>query len=184
MRSFLTQPSSPELRLLLVIVSIIGFVVLNLIPGGPLSQYGLEPGMTQDDIDRITEQLGLEPAAVGPVLRLGLASAAGRLGPSRIATAAGARRHRPHIFATLLLMGSSTLIAIAIGTWIGIRGATHRYSAVRLCGDGRRHGRLVDPDLLVRARRHLRLLARAGLAARGQHVHDRRRRRSSTTCTT
>jgi peptide/nickel transport system permease protein len=34
-----------------------------------------------------------------------------------------------HLFATLLLMGSSTVIAIAIGTWIGIRGATHRYSA-------------------------------------------------------
>ncbi len=33
-----------------------------------------------------------------------------------------------HLFATLLLMGSSTAIAIAIGTWIGIRGATHRYS--------------------------------------------------------
>ena len=25
-------------------------------------------------------------------------------------------------------MGTSTVIAIAIGTWIGIRGATHRYS--------------------------------------------------------
>jgi peptide/nickel transport system permease protein len=34
-----------------------------------------------------------------------------------------------HLFATFLLMGSSTAIAIAIGTWIGIRGATRRYSA-------------------------------------------------------
>ena len=33
-----------------------------------------------------------------------------------------------HLFATLLLMGTSTVIAMAIGTWIGIRGATHRYS--------------------------------------------------------
>jgi peptide/nickel transport system permease protein len=33
-----------------------------------------------------------------------------------------------HVFATLLLMGTSTVIAIAIGTWIGIRSATHRYS--------------------------------------------------------
>jgi peptide/nickel transport system permease protein len=33
-----------------------------------------------------------------------------------------------HLFATLLLMGTSTALAIAVGTWIGIRGATHRYS--------------------------------------------------------
>src|SRR5262249_58109715 len=34
-----------------------------------------------------------------------------------------------HLFATLLLMGSSTLIAILLGTWIGIKGAIARYSA-------------------------------------------------------
>ena len=44
---------------LLVIVSVIGFVVLNLIPGGPMAQYALDPGMTQDDKDRIAAQLGL-----------------------------------------------------------------------------------------------------------------------------
>src|SRR5882672_5835741 len=33
-----------------------------------------------------------------------------------------------HVFATLLLMGSSTLIAILLGTWIGIKGAIARYS--------------------------------------------------------
>jgi peptide/nickel transport system permease protein len=35
---------------------------------------------------------------------------------------------RRHLFATLLLMGSSTALSIAIGTWIGLRGATHQYS--------------------------------------------------------
>ncbi len=44
---------------LLLIVSVIGFVVLNLIPGGPLAQFGLDPSMTQDDLDRLKEQLGL-----------------------------------------------------------------------------------------------------------------------------
>ena len=38
---------------LLVIVSIIGFTVLNLMPGGPLAQYGLDPGMTMDDMELI-----------------------------------------------------------------------------------------------------------------------------------
>lgn len=44
---------------LLVIVSIIGFTVLNFMPGGPLAQFGLDPGMTQKDIERLAEQLGL-----------------------------------------------------------------------------------------------------------------------------
>ena len=38
-----------------------------------------------------------------------------------------------HLFATLLLMGTSTALAIAIGSWIGIRGATHRYSLFDYC---------------------------------------------------
>ena len=38
-----------------------------------------------------------------------------------------------HLLATLLLMGTSTALAIAIGSWIGIRGATHRYSLFDYC---------------------------------------------------
>lgn len=44
---------------LLIIVSMIGFFMLHLTPGGPLSQYALTPGMTQETIDRIAEQMGL-----------------------------------------------------------------------------------------------------------------------------
>ena len=58
MRSFLINRLFQSL-VLLVIVSIIGFGVLNLIPGGPMAQYGLDPGMPQADLARITEQLGL-----------------------------------------------------------------------------------------------------------------------------
>ena len=46
--------------LLLVVVSIIGFAVLNLAPGGPLAAYALNPGMTQADRDRLAHQLGLD----------------------------------------------------------------------------------------------------------------------------
>src|ERR671912_1076304 len=58
MRAFLLSRLSQSL-VLLVIVSIIGFLILSIMPGGPLSRYGLDPGMTQADIDRIKEQLGL-----------------------------------------------------------------------------------------------------------------------------
>ena len=57
---FLAQAiATGQSLVLLLIVSVIGFVVLNLIPGGPLAQFGLDPSMTQDDLDRLKEQLGL-----------------------------------------------------------------------------------------------------------------------------
>ena len=128
MRGFLLNRLSQSL-VLLVIVSIIGFTILNLLPGGPLAQYGLDPGMTQEDIARLEEQLGLNrPLWVqyfdwaGNLLQ-------GDWGHSFRDGAPVLAVIGRHLFATLLLMGSSTVIAIAIGSWIGIRGATHRYSA-------------------------------------------------------
>ncbi|CAG1013931.1 MAG: ABC transporter permease [Rhizobiaceae bacterium] len=114
---------------LLVIVSIIGFLVLNLIPGGPMSQYALDPGMTQQDMDRLAEQLGLNRPFWVQYLEWAWRLLQGDWGTSfrdgnPVTTVIGR-----HIWATFLLMGSSTAIAIAVGTWIGIRGATRRYSA-------------------------------------------------------
>ena len=43
--------------IVLVLVSLIGFIVLNLAPGGPMSQFALNPGMSQAELDRIAEQI-------------------------------------------------------------------------------------------------------------------------------
>ncbi|HEV7437309.1 MAG TPA: ABC transporter permease [Pseudorhizobium sp.] len=113
---------------LLVIVSIIGFAVLNLTPGGPLSQFALTPGMTQEAMDRIAEQMGLNRPLPVQYLDWGWRLLQGDWGTSY-------RDGQPvldvigrHITATLLLMGTSTAFSIAIGTWIGIHGATRPYS--------------------------------------------------------
>jgi peptide/nickel transport system permease protein len=127
MRSFLINRLSQSL-VLLVIVSIIGFGVLNLIPGGPLAQYGLDPGMTQDDMARLTEQLGLDRPIWVQYFDWAGGLLQGDWGHSFRDGAPVLNVIGRHIVATLLLMGSSTAVAIAIGTWIGIRGATHRYS--------------------------------------------------------
>lgn len=113
---------------LLVIVSIIGFTVLNLIPGGPMAQYALDPGMTQADMDRLAEQLGLNRPIWVQYLDWAWRLLHGDWGTSfRDGTSVLSVIGR-HVPATLLLMGSSTVIAVSIGSWIGIRGATHRYS--------------------------------------------------------
>jgi peptide/nickel transport system permease protein len=127
MRSFLINRLSQSL-VLLVIVSIIGFGVLNLIPGGPMAQYGLDPGMTQDDFDRIKDQLGLNRPIWVQYLDWAWRLLQGDWGHSFRDGVPVLDVIGRHIFATLLLMGSSTAIAIAVGTWIGIRGATNRYS--------------------------------------------------------
>ncbi|AMY70439.1 ABC transporter permease [Frigidibacter mobilis] len=114
--------------ILLVIVSIIGFTILNMIPGGPLAQYALDPGMTQADLDRLAEQMGLNRPLPVQYFDWLMRMLGGDWGTSFRDGVPVLDVIGRHLFATLLLMGSSTVIAIAIGTWIGIRGATHRYS--------------------------------------------------------
>ena len=114
--------------MLLVIVSIIGFVVLNLIPGGPMAQYALDPGMTQEDMNRLAEQLGLNRPLWVQYLDWIWRLVQGDWGTSFRDGSPVLDVIGRHIFATLLLMGSSTVIAVAVGTGIGRRGATHRYS--------------------------------------------------------
>ena len=113
---------------LLFLVSLIGFMVLNLAPGGPLSQYALTPGMTKEALDRIAEQMGLNRPLPIQYLDWFWNLLQGDWGKSY-------RDGRPvleiiggHLFATLLLMGSSTLVAVLIGTWIGIHSAVRQGS--------------------------------------------------------
>ena len=114
--------------LLLFIVSMIGFAILHLAPGGPLSQFAAGGEMAQQDLDRIAEQLGLNrplPIQYAEWLWRMLAGDWGR----------SYRDGQPvlhvigsHIGATLELMLTSTLLAMLLGAWIGILGAIRRYS--------------------------------------------------------
>jgi peptide/nickel transport system permease protein len=114
---------------LMVLVSMIGFAVLYLAPGGPLSQFALTPGMTQADLDRIAHQMGLDRPLPIQYWEWFTRLLTGDWGKSF-------RDSRPvldvigdHLFATLLLMLTSTAIAVAAGTWIGVKGAIARHSA-------------------------------------------------------
>jgi peptide/nickel transport system permease protein len=113
---------------LLLLVSMIGFALLHLTPGGPLSQFALTPGMSAETLARISHQMGLDrPLPIqyiewaGHLLR-------GDWGRSY-------RDQQPvlsiivsHLWATLELMVSSTLLAVLFGTWVGVLGAIRRYS--------------------------------------------------------
>ena len=113
---------------LLWLVSLIGFLILYLAPGGPLAMFALVPGMTQADLARIAHQMGLDrPLPIQYLEWLG-----------RLLVADWGHSYRDsqpvlsiigsHLVATLELMISSTVLAILIGTWVGVLGAIRRYS--------------------------------------------------------
>ncbi|WP_311970796.1 ABC transporter permease [Pseudomonas baltica] len=114
--------------IVLVLVSLIGFVVLNLAPGGPMSQFALNPGMSQAELDRIAAQMGLDrPLMVQYVewfsrLFIGDWGHSFRDGRPVLSVIAG------HLPATLLLMGTATVFSVIVGTWVGVLGAVRRYS--------------------------------------------------------
>lgn len=114
--------------ILLWLVSVIGFAVLHLAPGGPLAQFALVPGLTQADLARIAHQMGLDrplPIQYWEWFRRMLGGDWGRSyrDNQEVLAVIGS-----HLFATFELMISSTLIAILLGTWVGVLGAIRRYS--------------------------------------------------------
>lgn len=124
--------------ILLLLVSLIGFMVLHLAPGGPMSRFALTPGMTKETLDRIATEMGLNrPLVVQYFDWLG-SLLQGDWGDSF-------RDKRPvlqviagHINATLLLMGGSTVISLLLGGWIGVRsamkqGGTFDYTMTVFC---------------------------------------------------
>lgn len=114
--------------LLLFIVSMIGFAILHLAPGGPMSQFAAGGDMSQEDLARIAEQLGLNrplPMQYAEWLWRMLAGDWGRSyrDGQPVLSIIGA-----HVGATLELMLTSTLLAMLLGAWVGILGAIRRYS--------------------------------------------------------
>lgn len=114
--------------LLLLIVSMIGFAILHLAPGGPLSQFAAGGEMTQADLDRIAEQLGLNRPLPVQYAEWLWRMLSGDWGRSYRDQQSVLYVITSHLGATLELMLTSTLLAMAIGTWVGILGAIKRYS--------------------------------------------------------
>ncbi|SOB90109.1 peptide/nickel transport system permease protein [Rhodobacter sp. JA431] len=114
--------------ILLLLVSCIGFMVLNLAPGGPLSQFALSPGMTQEQIDKIAAQMGLDRPLVMQYLDWLWHMVRGDWGTSYRDGQSVLAVIGSHLFATLLLMGTATTISISLGAAIGIFSAMRRGS--------------------------------------------------------
>jgi peptide/nickel transport system permease protein len=114
--------------ILIVGVSVIGFSLMQLAPGGPLALYTLNPTVTAQDIQRIKVIFGLDQPAYVQYLKWASNLLVGNWGFSFFGGRPVAGLVLERIPPTLLLMGTSLTVAMVVGVAIGILGAVRRYS--------------------------------------------------------
>ena len=113
---------------LLIGVSIIGFGLMHLAPGGPLAVYTLNPTITSQDIERIKIIFGLDQPMHVQYLKWATGMFTGSWGYTFFGGRPVLLVIAERLPATFLLMGSALSIAILLGLTVGMIGAVRRYS--------------------------------------------------------
>jgi peptide/nickel transport system permease protein len=113
---------------LLIGVSIIGFAMMHLAPGGPLAVYTLNPTITAQDIERIKHIFGLDQPLHIQYLKWAWGIFTGNWGTTFFGGRPVLDVILERVPATFLLMGSSMAVAMLVGMLVGILGAVKRYS--------------------------------------------------------
>jgi peptide/nickel transport system permease protein len=113
---------------LIIGVSIIGFALMHLAPGGPLAVYTLNPTIQAQDIERIKVALGLDQPIHIQYLKWAGGMFSGTWGHTFFGGRPVLHVIVERVPATFVLMGSALSVAILIGTAIGMLGAVRRYS--------------------------------------------------------
>ncbi|HEV7324829.1 MAG TPA: ABC transporter permease [Bosea sp. (in: a-proteobacteria)] len=113
---------------LVIGVSIIGFGIMHLAPGGPLAVYTLNPTITVTDIERIKVALGLDQPVHIQYLTWAKSMLTGTWGFTFFGGRPVLEVIVERLPATMILMGTSMALAMLIGTAIGMLGAVRRGS--------------------------------------------------------
>ena len=116
--------------LLLLGVSVIGFALMHLAPGGPLAVYTLNPTVTAQDIERVKHQFGLDQPVYVQYAKWAWGLLTGHWGYSFFGGRPVGIIVLERIPATLELMGSSLVLALVIGVATGILAAVRRNSVI------------------------------------------------------
>src|SRR5690606_3617089 len=113
---------------LLLFISITVFMLLQAAPGGPMGAYVRRGNFSDEDLQRLEQQLGLnDPVYIqyvrwaGKVVRLDFGESTTERRPARDAI-------MDRLPNTLYLMGTAWIVTILISIPIGILAATKRYS--------------------------------------------------------
>jgi peptide/nickel transport system permease protein len=119
-----------QAAILLLGVSIIGFGLMHIAPGGPLAVYTLNPTVTAQDIERVKVQFGLDQPVYIQYLKWIKGMATGHWGFSFFGGQEVSEIVFDRLPATLQLMGSSLLLALVIGVSLGVISAVRRNSVI------------------------------------------------------
>jgi peptide/nickel transport system permease protein len=113
---------------LLFLITVAVFVVLQLLPAGPLSIYENDPALSSQDLERLEERFGLhEPIPVRYLRWLG-AIVQGDLGYSLVTQQSVITMIGDRLVNTLFLMIVALVVTLLIALPIGIISAVRQYS--------------------------------------------------------
>jgi peptide/nickel transport system permease protein len=113
---------------LLLLISVMMFLILNKMPGGPLAAYMQNPHITAADIARLKHNFGLDrPLYVQYLDWLGHALR-GDLGWSQVNSTTVVEAMKERLPATFELMSVSFVVALVVGVAFGLIAAIKPYS--------------------------------------------------------
>ena len=114
--------------IVLGLVSVAGFGVLHLAPGGPAAIYAMSPSMSAEDLERLTRELGLDrPLPVQYAAWVG-GFVTGNWGRSYRDGRLVREVITDRMAATALLVVSAFSVAVLVGVGIGVLSAVRQYS--------------------------------------------------------
>ena len=127
MRAYLARRVAQSL-VVLFLVSLGGFSVLHLAPGGPIAIYAMSPTMSAEDVERLTRLLGLDQPLHVQYARWAKGMVTADWGRSYRDGRAVGEVIADRIPATVVLMLSAFTVAIVLGLATGIVSAVRQYS--------------------------------------------------------
>ncbi|MBB4683499.1 ABC transporter permease [Amycolatopsis jiangsuensis] len=122
----LTKVAEAIASILLVIV--LGFFLFRLLPGDPIAFMSRERPTDPGQIAELRERLGLDKPMLAQFGNYFAGLFQGDFGESYIERRPVLDMIGERLWPTVLLVGSATVLAIAIGLWLGIRAAWRRDS--------------------------------------------------------
>lgn len=114
----------------LLAVSICVFLLLQAIPGGPLSAYENDPEISEEDLIRLKAKMGLDASPIEQYAQWLQNVLKGDMGWSFMSKRPVIDMILERLPNTLLLMGTSILIGLVIAFPIGILSAQKQYSLI------------------------------------------------------
>ena len=115
--------------IVLGLVSMAGFGVLHLAPGGPAAIYAMSPTMSAEDLERLTRELGLDRPLPVQYAAWVTGFVTGNWGRSYRDGRLVREVITDRMPATAVLVVSAFSIAVLVGVGIGVLSAVRQYSA-------------------------------------------------------